>query len=86
MYRFAPQVWKRRPLSATLLRYAVQDAALLLVAWSLNSGLQNGFWVGVSSLAWDNILVLLFVKGSRSVCRGVGGSPVHISRCRAGAI
>jgi hypothetical protein len=28
------QVWKRRPLSATLLRYAVQDAALLLVAWS----------------------------------------------------
>lgn len=27
------QVWKRRPLTATLLRYAVQDVALLFVAW-----------------------------------------------------
>lgn len=27
------QVWKRRPLSMHLLRYAVQDVALLLLAW-----------------------------------------------------
>ena len=27
------EVWKRRPLTATLLRYAVQDVALLFVAW-----------------------------------------------------
>ena len=71
MYRFAPQVWKRRPLSATLLRYAVQDAALLLVAWSLTSGLQNGFWVGVSSLTWA---VHISLQSGRNMASGTIGS------------